>query len=137
MKGILIDPEHRIVREVQVGKDYKEIYKHIDCSCFTTIQMDSKNTLFLDDEGLLRSPRYFFILTGYHQPLAGKALLLGCTRAGDSTSASWTVKKLAAITSFTELEVEGFDTKVEENVEMPGGGTGTRISTTPVFKKRK
>lgn len=45
------------------------------------------SVLFLDDEGLFVEGQTFFILEGYPQPLAGKALVMGTDEEGESMDA--------------------------------------------------
>ena len=58
MKAILINPFNQTITEVEYSGNFKEIYKLIDCSTFDCINIDDDNTLFVDDEGLLKENRY-------------------------------------------------------------------------------
>ena len=77
-KGYKVDTMRREVMEVSIGEDYKDIYPLIDCTTFACVDVNRNNTLFVDDEGLFKDHRRFFVLNGYPQPLCGDALLLGC-----------------------------------------------------------
>jgi hypothetical protein len=108
MKAILIDPEARTVTLVEHEGDYRNILKTIEVELFTCVKLDEKNILFVDDEGLLHDPRYFFEIANYPQPLAGKGLILGTTDDGDSTDATLTLEQVKSAVRFRELKVEGF-----------------------------
>lgn len=139
MKAILIDPIEKKITEVDHDGDYKQIYRLIDCEIFTTVGIDSPdetsdprdNSIFIDDEGLLNDPRYFFQWSGYPQPLAGKGLILGCNEEGESCSTNWTVNRVRKKVTFMELSVRGF--KTEEGMTERFGRKFATISTTPIF----
>jgi hypothetical protein len=139
MKAILIDPIERKVTEVDHDGDYKQICKLIDCQTFTAVYIDGppgdedsgRNAIFIDDEGLLNDPRYFFMWRGYPQPLAGKGLILGANEEADSCSTNWTVEQVTAMVQYKELSVQGF--KTEEGTTDFFGRKAAMIKTTPIF----
>jgi len=96
MKAYLIDPVTRTVTEVEYSGDYQQIYKLIDCDTFTCVDLNEHaDTVFVDDEGLINGKcTEFFLLRNYHQPLAGKGLVLGTNDEGDSVSPSITLDQL-------------------------------------------
>jgi hypothetical protein len=141
MRAILIDPIERKVTEVDHDGNYKQIYKLIGCQTFTAVYIGDppeeipsdprRNAIFIDDEGLLNNPRYFFIWRGYPQPLAGKGLILGANEEGDSCSTNWTVEQATAMVQYKELSVQGF--KTEEGTTDFFGHKAAMIRTTPIF----
>lgn len=94
MRAILIDPEKRSVTEIQIGKDYKEIYKAIDCSCFSCpIEYDNADTLYCDDEGLFKDQKGGVIMKDWDYPVLGKMLVLGTDiESGESKDAESTLE---------------------------------------------
>ncbi len=87
MKAYVIDPINRQVYEVDYSGDYRQIYQHIDADTFDVVTINKHgDALFVDDEGLFKENQHFFFIQGYPQPLAGKALVLGTTREGESVS---------------------------------------------------
>lgn len=96
MKAILIDPAgETLVSEVEVGRDYREIYKQLGCECFTTVGLGPRDVMYVDDEGLLNGSFQRiggFQLKGYPQPLAGRGLILGFRPDGESASTSFTAE---------------------------------------------
>lgn len=95
--GYLIDPEARTVTSVQVRKDDRggldDIYAHTQCDEFTIAHInDRDDVVFVDDEGLLKHPEYFFALQVdgefVTQKLAGRGLVLGGDAEGNSTTPS-------------------------------------------------
>ena len=100
MKAILIDPINRTITEVDHSGDFHEIYKLCDFETFTCITVDqNQDTLYIDDEGLLKITDAFFLFDSYPQPLAGKGLLLG-TKKGESVSCKMTLDQVKAKVKF-------------------------------------
>ncbi len=112
--GILITPlggdkyGSGLVKKVEIEQgNLDEYYKNLDCSLFDVVQLDSKNSVYVDDEGLFKPSQKFFTLKkgkslyveDYH--LAGKGLVLGYDReTGDSVSTSLTEKDILDMISF-------------------------------------
>ena len=85
MKAILIDSINKEVKEVEIGKGIDEMYKFLNCECFTIASYLPKNdAIFVDDEGLMNGPDVFFTYEGAHQPFAGNGLIMGSDRNGES-----------------------------------------------------
>ena len=90
----------------------EDIYKHLKCNLFDVVQLDNDNSIYVDDEGLLkRKQKYFTIKKGkslyvddYH--LAGRGLVLGYNRnTGDSKSTTLNEKEIRDLIQF---ETDGF-----------------------------
>lgn len=92
MRAILINPERKTISEIQIGDDYKEIYKVIDCELFTCpITFENGDTMYCDDEGLFKEQKGGIIMRGWSYPILGKILVLGCDEeTGDSQDAKST-----------------------------------------------
>ena len=85
MKAILIDSINKEVKEVEIGKGIDEMYKFLNCECFTIASYLPKNdAIFVDDEGLMNGTDVFFTYEGAHQPFAGNGLIMGCDDEGES-----------------------------------------------------
>jgi hypothetical protein len=68
------------VHTIEVGNHIGSWHKWCDCHCFDHlalgIHFGQMQDMWVDDEGLLREPRYpMFKWTDYHQPLAGYGLI--------------------------------------------------------------
>ena len=97
MKAYLIDPAARTVEQVQYSGDYHQIYELIGASTFDVAYINAKRDgLFVDDEGMLRDPetQSYFLVQGCPNPLAGKALCLGCNDEGESVAPRITLQEL-------------------------------------------
>lgn len=93
MIAYLIDPFERKVTEVEYSGQYQDIYKLIDAQTFDVARLRNGDSIFIDDEGLMKSNE-FFMHRGYYNPLAGKGLVLGTDEEGDSVSPSCTLDQL-------------------------------------------
>lgn len=82
--GYLIDPISREITHREYDGSLKSIYDAIGVDGFECARFDtqSRDTIFVDENGLLNDPTYFFTINGYMHPLAGKGFLLGCDETG-------------------------------------------------------
>ena len=104
MKAILIDSKNKEVREVDYSGDYNEIYTLCGFSCFTCVDLDDKNTMFVDDEGLINGTEDFFLLDTYGEPLAGNALILGMdVETGASVATTMDTDEVRGETNFANI----------------------------------
>ena len=86
MKAILINAKTKEVKEVEMGRDYKEIYTQLECELFTAgTYLDEADVIYVDDEGLINGTDNFFTFEGAHQPFAGNGLIMGTDDEGEST----------------------------------------------------
>lgn len=110
MNAYLIDPFAQTVTQVEYSGDYQHIYKLIDADTFDVVYFNRKNDgVFVDDEGLFKPEQAFFKIAGIPNPLAGKALVLGCDDEGDSVAPSASFEDVQSLVSFGEV------------VALPGG----------------
>jgi hypothetical protein len=135
MKAILIDPIRHSVGMVECTSHYTEIYRLLSdeanglkVDTFTSVRINDRNCLWVDDNGLLKDPRYFFIWRGYQQPLAGRGLIQGITGGGDTVSTDLKAAAVAAMVRFAEFSVQGFEhwTGTIEIMGRPGTVIGQR-----------
>lgn len=88
--GVLIDPTSRSIKLVEVSEkvSLKECYELLGCDLIEMANpnstfVDWRDTLIVDEEGLLKEGQEFFKIGG--QAYAGKGLLLATTEEGDLT----------------------------------------------------
>lgn len=89
MKDFLINAEARTITEVEVPVGYKNIYPFLGegVDMFQCVDISTNgDTIYVDEEGLLKPQSNFFLYKGYNQPLAGNGLVLGTTDAGETVS---------------------------------------------------
>ena len=121
-KAFLIDPVAQAITEVEFNGDYREIYKLIDASLFTTVAITEDDAIFVDDEGLLQDGQRFFMVEGYPQPLAGHGLVLGCDDEGETVAPRISLSELKRRISWArpDLRLAGFE-PVSGTVDTPFG----------------
>jgi len=114
MKAILIDVITQEVKEVEHDNTLQNIYGLIDCRVFDVVRIDDVNSIFVDDEGILKDNLYFQYSgsNGIFQ-LAGNGLILGVDDEGNSISPTLTVEDVKSKVNFLP---EGF--KVEPYMEV-------------------
>lgn len=92
IQAYLIDPDTRTVEAVDMtggAQHLEDIRKLLKCRLITTAPMGERDTVYCDDEGLIRGPVYqFFGISGYPQPIAGRGLVVGLDADGYDTSPS-------------------------------------------------
>lgn len=142
MRGILINPETQEISEIEYDGDYRSIYKLLDIRLFTLIHLSDNESLFLDDEGLLKDPEFFFGLVGpnfkYHQPLAGKGLILGTDEKGESIGSNLSLETVKENVRFARLEIAGWtEPKTIEDADTPFGKGFAIIGSQPIYKKKE
>jgi hypothetical protein len=102
MHGYLIDPIACTVTVAPWDGNYQTIYERIGVDCFDAVLLDAGDTIFVDDEGLMKEPQYFFRVDD-STPLAGKGFVLGTDDEGDSISPRITLDQLKARVTFYQL----------------------------------
>lgn len=121
VRAILIDPFACTIERVNVeGDNYRSYYPHLshatkEVTAFTTAQCNAlkqRDAIFMDDEGLDDPIRWFQIAFA-HQPFAGKGLIIGADREGESVDAATPIELVRAATMFMEW---GFGGKLVQTV---------------------
>jgi hypothetical protein len=84
MRAILINPGDRTISETDVDGSL-ETLQHIVGGLIEPVHqgLDEHHHCYVNEEGLLDDPRYFFMFEGGHQPLAGTGIILSLTDDGD------------------------------------------------------
>ena len=115
MKAILIDVYEKEIREVDYDGTLDFIYFNLACRTFDVVRVDDVNSIFIDDEGLLRQNQLYFEYSGSNGifQLAGNGLILGVDDEGNSISPTLTIEDVKGKVSFLP---EGF--KVEPYMEV-------------------
>ncbi len=86
--GFLIDPLAQQISQVWINTADRhgltDMYKVLDCDMVEPVYLNAEeDTLWVDEEGLLKNPQYFFYIEGLHQPMAGRGLVLGTKQTAD------------------------------------------------------
>lgn len=85
MKAILINPEDKTVKVIDIEQNNDAIYKAIDCETFACpITYDNGDTMYCDDEGLFIPQKGGIMMHDWAYPILGKILILGSDEDGNS-----------------------------------------------------
>jgi len=86
------------------GPDHlQQIYKLLGCQLITPAALSDHDSIYCDDEGLIKGPVYqFFGVRGYPQPLAGRGLVVGIDDDGNDEAPRLTLEEVKARTYFIE-----------------------------------
>jgi hypothetical protein len=85
----IIGEEYPIVKGSVVDiNNYKDYYKHLECSTFDVVRVEwlgEEISIFVDDEGMLKSNNFGRMVKGCPQPLFGNMVICGgVDRNGDT-----------------------------------------------------
>ena len=104
MKGILINPLDKTIKEVVYTGDFREIYDLVDCRTFDCVMVDSENDMYIDDEGLYVDDQRYFRMVELGANYAGKALILSHDDEGDSVSTTLSIEEVKDIVEWLPEE---------------------------------
>lgn len=106
MKAHLIDPANRTVTTVELpdSKDrLTAIYRHLQCDTFDVAGLPNGDSVYVDDEGLLKPMQHFFAVRGMPEPFAGRGLVMGTDSRGHSINPTISLTELTHHVKFIEL----------------------------------
>lgn len=103
MRAIKIDSENRTITEIEL--DPKDTLKSLQDCVGGLIELATDlhygDSLYVNEEGLLTSPEYFFNFRGLHQLLAGNAVVAGIDHeTGDTVAATSSVESIRELVTF-------------------------------------
>lgn len=96
MKALLINPADKSVTEITVNEGIKDIYKAIECDCFSCpVTFENGDTMYCDDEGLFKEQEGGIMMIDWAYPILGKILLVGSDiKTGKSCDVKTTIATL-------------------------------------------
>jgi hypothetical protein len=106
-KALKIDVVAKTVTKVEIDK-YQDIYAQIGngCNLFCCpVEFENGDTLFADDESLLKEVEGCFILPNWNYPIVGNAIILGTDEEGDSIDCKSTIEEISSEILFGNKEV--------------------------------
>jgi hypothetical protein len=91
LRAILIDPFKEKIRVAYLPRDtyIDEIKKWMEVDLIDIVTVNENNQMVLDDEGLLKSNNRFFHWSPLATAYAGKAVIVGYDKEGETTDASY------------------------------------------------
>ena len=115
-KAMLIDVKNKKIEVVEINSGIQDIYKHLNCSCFTAVPVSRDACCYVDDESLLKAgyidedgERHnlsgFKIAGG--QLLMGNGLLVGSpNEEGETTDFDYPVEMIEDSVCFVDFDRE-------------------------------
>ena len=104
MKAILINPKLRTITEVDYAGTLESIYQLTECDCVDAVGLPNGDSIYVDDEGLLHNPEFFFVLRhSPFQPLAGTGLVVGINDEGADIACKSTLEQIIKQVTFITL----------------------------------
>lgn len=104
MQAYLIDPIDQTIETVEYTGEWQTIYTYIDCDTFDVASTSDGLSIYVDDEGMMKADQAFFMIKGYPQPLAGRALVLGPPdEDGETTECPLNPSQIQARVTFVDL----------------------------------
>lgn len=104
IKALLIDVEKREVREIIIENSLSAMYKVMKCDCIAVgLNIENRDCIYVDDEGLLKRQENFFHYVGSYQPLAGNGLVVGSHYTGATVDVKTSVKEVRENVKFLNL----------------------------------
>ena len=97
MKAIKIDVLEQTISEITINDDWREIAPAIGNGCeyfCCPVTLPNEDTIYVDDEGLLREVQGGFLMPDFAYPLIGNAIILGANEEGESVDVKTTVEEL-------------------------------------------
>jgi hypothetical protein len=83
MRAIIINARDRTITETEIDGSLKSLQDIVGGLIEPVYEgLDEDHHCYVDGEGLLKSPRCFFLFRDGHQPLAGNGIILGTTKDG-------------------------------------------------------
>lgn len=109
MKAFLIDPEVRVILEV--NDDFNKlnlmqaaVEGHIELAGYITGDDGRENIVWCDDEGLLKLQLVFTEIAKFPNPLAGRLLILGSDGEGGNADCTMTYEEVSSMVSFITIQ---------------------------------
>ena len=87
ISGLLIDPFEQTITEVELSEDstFADAKKHMQLEGpLDVVTLSDDTMVIVDDEALLKNDQRYFKLTEFHQPLAGRAIIVGYDDEGET-----------------------------------------------------
>jgi hypothetical protein len=112
VRAILIDPFACTVADVELDASYlADVHRQLSHEVHPVRSLALAycpllrvgEAIYVDNQGSLESPARFFRIAGLEPPLAGKGLILGTDKDGNTITASSSLELITAAVTFAEM----------------------------------
>ena len=105
MRAILINPMQESIRYTSYDGDFRSIYKILQCTTYEAVYpFDNGDTLWIDEEGLLKESNFAFDILGsnelWNRTYLGSAMILGVDAEGESIECKSKIDDIKSIIKF-------------------------------------
>jgi len=106
MKAIKIDVDNKTVYEVEVNglSDIQRQVGGLITSPVVEADYFKKDCLYVDDEGLLKPVKGYFLIEGAYQPFAGNGIIVGLNEEGESIDCFVKLDRIKSAVRFVDPE---------------------------------
>ena len=105
MRAIKINVVEKTITEISINGNVESMYAALECDTFTRIAITRNESLWVDDEGLLKDiPLGAFRIEGYDQSLSGHGLIIGLDAGGNNVGSKISIEWLASKITFVGAE---------------------------------
>ena len=105
MRAIIINPEDRTITETEIDGSLKSL-QHIVGGLIEAVYqgLDDNHHCYVNEEGLLNNPQFFFMFKDGHQPLAGYGVILSSTDDGGEAPCTLALDWVKECVTFMDLQ---------------------------------
>ena len=105
MRAIIINPEDRTITETEIDGSLKSL-QHIVGGLIEAVYqgLDDNHHSYVNEEGLVNNPQYFFMFKDGHQPLAGNGVVLSSTDDGGEAPCTLALDWVKECVTFMDLQ---------------------------------
>jgi hypothetical protein len=105
MRAIIVNPEDRTITETEIDGSLKTLQQIVGGLIEPVYHgLDDNHHCYVNEEGLLHDPLYFFMFTDGHQPLAGHGVILSTTDDGGEAPCTLSVDWVKQRVTFMDLK---------------------------------
>jgi hypothetical protein len=105
MRAIIINAKDRTIIETEIDGSLETLQQIVGGLIEPVTQgLDDRHHCYVNEEGLLNSPQYFFMFKGGHQPLAGDGVILAETEDGGEATCTLPLDRVKERVTFMDLE---------------------------------
>jgi hypothetical protein len=105
MRAIVINPKDRTITETDIDGSLKTLQQIVGGMIEPVSQgLDDNHHCYVNEEGLVGDPQYFFMFGDGHQPLAGNGVILAETEDGEEAPCTLALDWVKERVTFMDLD---------------------------------
>ena len=105
MRAIIVNSKDRTITETDIDGSLKTLQQIVGGLIEPVSQgLDDYHHCYVNEEGLLNNPQYFFMFSDGHQPLAGNGVILSSTDDGGEAPCTLSLDWVKERVTFMDVE---------------------------------